>query len=381
MTKRTIFLAISIAFLISNAAAQGYVWTYQGKLTDNGFPANGVYDIRITQLEAIDQKIGADTIFEDVQVVKGVFSVNVTTGALILIENRLRFIEIAVRPGASSDAFTVLSPRQPVNMAPYAGRAGTAAEANYAVRATQADTSTSSTTADFALSAGTITSVLTIDKGGTGSSTQNFVDLSTNQTISGQKTFSSQVTIDDLRGRFLSITDVRGDTIFGSRIGSISISLGAPNQPLCSSLTGGFVSLCSSSIKFKHSIQDYNSGLSVIKRLRPVAYKWKEGDSDDVGLIAEEVDKIDPRLSIRLKDGTIHGVKYDRIGVVAINAIKEQQVEILELRNSVDRLRSEIDRLEAENRGLTKTVDAIKGLLCLTNGNSPLCRGSENDPK
>jgi len=152
MTKRTIVLAISIAFLASSVAAQGYVWTYQGKLTDNGFPANGVYDIRITQLEAIDQKIGADTIFEDVQVVKGVFSVNITTGALILIENRLRFIEIAVRPGTSTDAFTVLSPRQPVNMAPYAGRAATAGESNYSVIA------------------GTITSVLPIEKGGTGGS-------------------------------------------------------------------------------------------------------------------------------------------------------------------------------------------------------------------
>lgn len=168
MTKRTIFLAISVAFLASSVAAQGYVWTYQGKLTDGGFPANGVYDIRITQLEAIDQPIGTDTIFEDVQVVKGVFSVNVTTGALILIENRLRFIEIAVRPGASTGAFTVLAPRQPVNMAPYAGRAATAAEANYAVRSTQADTATNSASADFALSSGTITSVLPVEKGGTG---------------------------------------------------------------------------------------------------------------------------------------------------------------------------------------------------------------------
>ena len=48
-------------------------------------------------------------------------------------------------------------------------------------------------TQSSSIDAGHITGVLPIANGGTGSSTQNFVDLSTNQTISGTKTFSNTI--------------------------------------------------------------------------------------------------------------------------------------------------------------------------------------------
>lgn len=137
MQRASAILVGTFVLLVSmTAMAQSYIFTYQGKLNDGGAPANGVYDIRITQLEAIDQPAGTDTIFDNVQVTNGIFTVDIRTGALILIENRLRFLEIAVRPGNSEGAFSVLSPRQAVNMVPYAGRSASAAEANYAVNAT-----------------------------------------------------------------------------------------------------------------------------------------------------------------------------------------------------------------------------------------------------
>lgn len=168
MFKSFLVICTLIFTFVYCAAAQGYVWTYQGKLNVSGSPANGSYDFRIAQLEAIDQEGVEGTVFEDVNVVNGIFSVNLTTGTLFLIENRLRFIEIAVRPGASTDAFTVLSPRQAVNTVPYAGRAGTAAEANYSV------------------SAGTITGILPLEKGGTGAS-----DASTARTNLGLGSLST----------------------------------------------------------------------------------------------------------------------------------------------------------------------------------------------
>ena len=45
--------------------------------------------------------------------------------------------------------------------------------------------------ASYALTAGNVSGVVPIANGGTGSSTQNFVDLTSNQTIAGTKTFSS----------------------------------------------------------------------------------------------------------------------------------------------------------------------------------------------
>jgi len=172
---RAILVGTFVLLVSMTAMAQSYIFTYQGKLNDGGAPANGVYDIRITQLEAIDQPAGTDTIFDNVQVTNGIFTVDIPTGALILIENRLRFLEIAVRPGNSEGAFSVLSPRQAVNMVPYAGRSASAAEANYAVVASS------------------VSGIVAIANGGTGSSTQNFVDLTTDQTVGGNKTFTGSI--------------------------------------------------------------------------------------------------------------------------------------------------------------------------------------------
>ncbi len=48
----------------------------------------------------------------------------------------------------------------------------------------------------------------------------------------------------------------------------------------------------------------------------------------DLGLGAEDVEKIEPLLVTYNKDGQVEGVKYDRLGVVLLNAVKEQQTQI-----------------------------------------------------
>ena len=46
----------------------------------------------------------------------------------------------------------------------------------------------------------------------------------------------------------------------------------------------------------------------------------------DMGLVAEEVNAVEPLLTTTNTSGAVEGVKYDRVGVVLINAVKEQQV-------------------------------------------------------
>ena len=74
----------------------------------------------------------------------------------------------------------------------------------------------------------------------------------------------------------------------------------------------------------------------------------------DFGLVAEEVSKIEPLLVSRNDDGEIEGVKYDRVGVVLVNAVKEQQLQIelqqkqlQEQEEMLKRLEERIQRLEA----------------------------------
>jgi hypothetical protein len=120
--------------------------------------------------------------------------------------------------------------------------------------------------------------------------------------------------------------------------------------PLCTASSGGnqnLIGLCnSSSLRYKTNVNLFRSGLNVISRLRPISYDWKESGARDVGLAAEEVEKVEPLLTFRNQKGEIEGVRYDRLGVVFINAIKEQQAQIEQQQRLIQRLQSRLTRLE-----------------------------------
>jgi hypothetical protein len=95
---------------------------------------------------------------------------------------------------------------------------------------------------------------------------------------------------------------------------------------------------CGSSLRYKKNINAFAGGLNLLNRLRPVSFDWKTNNMHDFGLIAEEVAEVEPLLVTYNKHGQIEGVKYERLGVVLINAIKEQQAQIEELRRLVSTL-------------------------------------------
>ena len=102
---------------------------------------------------------------------------------------------------------------------------------------------------------------------------------------------------------------------------------------------------CGSSIRYKKNINPFSAGLNLINRLRPVSFDWKTTGMHDFGLVAEEVAAVDPLLVTYNKEGLVEGVKYERLGVVLINAIREQQSQI-------DELRRLISTLEQQNKTL-----------------------------
>lgn len=106
---------------IEAATALGTGFTYQGRLTDAGSPANGSYDLRfiLYDAETAGSAVGSTVTKEDVAVSNGLFSVDLDFGAAAF-NGDARWVEIAVRPGSSTGSHTVLSPRQPISPAPYA---------------------------------------------------------------------------------------------------------------------------------------------------------------------------------------------------------------------------------------------------------------------
>lgn len=99
-------------------------FTYQGKLSDGGVPANGSYEIKFGLADALSGGSVFSTLTKDpVTVSDGVFTVELDYGTAPFIGFN-RWIEISVRPSGSADPFEVLSPRQPLTSTPYAMHAG-----------------------------------------------------------------------------------------------------------------------------------------------------------------------------------------------------------------------------------------------------------------
>ena len=93
---------------------------------------------------------------------------------------------------------------------------------------------------------------------------------------------------------------------------------------------------CTTSLRStKHDIEPYTTGLLDALALQPSNFIMNTGTDghEEVGLIAEKTEKVNPDLAVYDEKGKLRSVQYDRIGVVAIAAIQEQQKEIDELRN------------------------------------------------
>lgn len=145
---------------VQAATALGTGFTYQGRLTDAGSPANGAYDLRfiLYDAETGGAQVGTVTATkDDVQVVNGLFSVDLDFGATAF-NGDARWLEIAVRPGTSTATHTVLSPRQPVSPTPYALYAKAAGSIALPFAATAAAAGVS----------GNSTGLLTVTQSGTG---------------------------------------------------------------------------------------------------------------------------------------------------------------------------------------------------------------------
>lgn len=102
-------------------AALGTAFTYQGRLNDNGTPASGVYDFQFSIFDAVSggSQIGANLEKGDISVKDGYFAVSIDFGSNVFT-GEARFLNIGVRAGSSTGAYTALAPRQAITPAPYA---------------------------------------------------------------------------------------------------------------------------------------------------------------------------------------------------------------------------------------------------------------------
>jgi len=111
-----------------------------------------------------------------------------------------------------------------------------------------------------------------------------------------------------------------------------------------------------SSARFKNQIKPMDKASETILALKPVTFRYKEElDPDGMpqfGLIADEVEKVNPDLVVRDEDGKVNTVRYEAVNAMLLN-------EFLKEHRKVEELRAIVAKQDATSAQQQKQIEAL----------------------
>src|SRR5439155_21037423 len=112
-----------------------------------------------------------------------------------------------------------------------------------------------------------------------------------------------------------------------------------------------------SSARFKDEIKPMDKASEAILALKPVTFHYKkEFDPEGIpqfGLVAEEVEKVNPALITRDPEGRPYTVRYEAVNAMLLNEFLKEHRTVQKQQKEVDALRAELK----EQRTLIQTVN------------------------
>ena len=89
-----------------------------------------------------------------------------------------------------------------------------------------------------------------------------------------------------------------------------------------------------SDINLKENIHQIKNPLDKIIQINGVGFRWKDSKEEAIGVIAQDIEEVIPEL-VKISNGT-KTVNYNGLVGVLIEAIKEQQRQIEELKKQIN---------------------------------------------
>jgi uncharacterized protein YicC (UPF0701 family) len=115
--------------------------------------------------------------------------------------------------------------------------------------------------------------------------------------------------------------------------------------------------LYNSDRRLKQNIVPLSNSLSKILSLNGYSFDWRKDGRHDIGVIAQEVEKVFPALVSSNSETGMKSVEYGNLVAPIIEAIKELVHKLDTFENSLNKQQSEIDILKTENARI-KTENA-----------------------
>ena len=98
--------------------------------------------------------------------------------------------------------------------------------------------------------------------------------------------------------------------------------------------------------------------------LKPVTFRYKKeidsAGTSQFGLVAEEVEKVNPDLVVRDTDGKPYTVRYEKVNAMLLNEFLKEHRKVEELEANATRQQKQIDALTAGLQKVSAQLEASK---------------------
>jgi Chaperone of endosialidase len=107
-----------------------------------------------------------------------------------------------------------------------------------------------------------------------------------------------------------------------------------------------------SSKRFKEEIKPMDKGSEAIMALKPVTFRYKKNidptRTSQFGLVAEDVEKVNPALVVRDKEGRPYSVRYDQVNAMLLNEFLKEHRKVQELEKGMAGLTAQLKEQAAQ---------------------------------
>jgi Chaperone of endosialidase len=122
--------------------------------------------------------------------------------------------------------------------------------------------------------------------------------------------------------------------------------------------SSGQLGVLSSSARFKQNVQSMGDASDVLLSLHPVKFQYKQSmdpkGTPQFGLVAEEVEKIDPDLVVRDAKNQVYTVRYEAVNAMLLNEFLKQHQTVEEQKTEIATLENRLNELEKAVQSSTK---------------------------
>jgi hypothetical protein len=116
--------------------------------------------------------------------------------------------------------------------------------------------------------------------------------------------------------------------------------------------TDGQLGTMTSSARFKDEIKPMDKASTAILALKPVTFRYKKGIDPrripQFGLVAEDVEKVNPDLVVRDPEGKPYTVRYEAVNAMLLNEFLKEHRKVEQLKKQIEVLTAGLQKVNAQ---------------------------------